>query len=240
MTMSGASMLGSLAPLLGRIEREGYEVIAPNGGHLMSETDLADFLRWCAPIYSRRGLDVHSLSEHGAFWKGHDNYDWLQSGDDPIEETKIYHGLGKSLRVIEDATVGKQVEGVIGFSQGAVVAMVLAALRARGDDRFPHPSWAIYMAGFPPKVSAPVRVEYPIVGDFARLFVIGDHDPIFTTGRDHLETWAACFSGGTNEYHVSPCGHDVPRDDASVERMLDFIERHAPKTRGDGLDLDQD
>lgn len=222
--MSGASMLRSLGSLVPALKDKGYEIIAPDGGHEMSEQDLEAFLAWASPVYPRSGRVIRDQFRQGASWKRHQHFDWLQSGPIADSKKKNYHGLEKSLLVLEKAIGQKTIDGVIGFSQGAVLATLLAALGARGDKRFPQPKWGIYMGGFPPRVAEPVDIEFPFDAPFARLFVLGERDPVFKGGMDHLRKWAASFSGGTEEFFLAPTGHDVPRDEASIARLLSFIE----------------
>jgi hypothetical protein len=226
MTMSGASMRNALAPLVEILEERGFDLVAPDGGHRMTPSDLDEFLRWIEPVYRRRGRALKQGLDRSAFWEGHDNFDWLRSETLPLFGKKNYRALPASLARLGEATSGKEIEGVIAFSQGAVLATALASLGAGGDARFPLPKWAIYIAGFPPEVVEPITITYPIVAPYPRLFVIGERDPVFPTGLDHLSKWASCFASGTNEFLVAPCGHDVPRDPESVQALAEFVFRH--------------
>ncbi len=224
MTMSGASMLRSMGSLVSALEDQGHDIIAPDGGHEMSEQDLEAFLAGVRPVYARSRRAMRDQSREGAFRKDHQHFDWLQSQPIVGSDKKHYHGLEKSLLVLDKAIGQKTIEGVIGFSQGAVLATLLAALGALGDERFPHPNWGIYLGGFPPRVAAPVDLNFPFEAPFARLFVLGERDPIFKGGMTHLRDWAKCFSGGSEEFYIAPTGHDIPRDTESVTRLLSFIE----------------
>lgn len=225
MTMSGASMLRAMGPLAPLLQEQGFDLIAPDGGHRMTPSDLEEFLHWIEPVYRRRGRALKQGLDHAAFWEGHDNFDWLRSETAPLFGKKNYRGLTASLTRLEAATQGKEIEGVIAFSQGAVLATVLAALGASGDERFPQPKWAIYIAGFTPEVTAPLTITYPIPAPYPRLFVIGERDPVFPSGLEHLSEWSSCFASGTNEFLVAPCGHDVPRDPQSVRALAQFVSR---------------
>lgn len=221
--MSGSSMLEAMGPLRAALEEDGYDIVSPNGGHRMSEADLDDFIEWMTPVYSKQSPAARKRLRGGEFFRGHEHYDWLRPDADPFGPKKRYEALDDSLTIVERHVSGHDVEGVVAFSQGAVLATLLAYLGAKGDARFPPPRWAIYVAGFPPNVSSPLTVTYPFEAPFARLFVVGDHDPVFTTGAAHLKSWAQCFRGGSDEFYVGPCGHDIPRDEASVERMVAFV-----------------
>jgi predicted esterase len=220
-------MKRSMGPLLTRLKADGYDVLVPDGGHHMSEEDMQAFLTWMKPVYQRSGADMDREFRRGAFWEGHENFDWLGSESLPEGAKKHYRSLNKSLAKLEAITQGKEVTGIIAFSQGAVLATLLAYLGAQGDPRFPLPRWGLLIAGFPPQVSAPVAVTYPIAASFPRLFVIGERDPVFPSGAAHLQEWAQCFSGGEDEFLVAPCGHDIPRDEASSEKMYAFIRAHS-------------
>lgn len=227
MTMSGPSMLQAMGTLAPALEGRGYEIVAPSGGYPMTAADLDAFIAWMGPIYSRRGPEVSERLRRSTLAESHESYDWLRADADPFGPDKRYAALEDSLAVLRRALCGRAVEGIVAFSQGAVLGTLLLSLAARGDTRavFALPRWAILVAGFPPRVSSPLTVEYPIEAPVARLFVIGERDPVFTTGLTHLRNWAACFRGGTDEFFVGPCGHDVPRDEASVATMMDFVAR---------------
>ena len=111
------------------------------------------------------------------------------------------------------------------FSQGAILATLLEALRAQGDTRLFNPRFGIYVAGSPPGVQKPVSVEYPIESSTKRLLVIGGRDPFFD-GEASLSSWAAAFTGQSELFFVPELGHRMPSDPPGVERMMGFVRAH--------------
>lgn len=225
MTMSGATVVRSLGPLASELEQAGYELLAPDGGHKLTEQELNEFLGWVAPLYEKRGRAMNRMFKHGAFWDEGSYYDWLSVETDEETGGKIYHALHRSLDELSKATEGRSVVGVVGFSQGAILATLLEALGAQGEQSFLKPKFGIYIAGSRPGVKKPVQVRYPIRSSLARLLMVGGKDPFFD-GEESLHKWAAAFEGESELLFVPDVGHEVPTDPVSVARMMDFVRAH--------------
>ncbi|NWV00782.1 OVCA2 Esterase, partial [Upupa epops] len=132
-------------------------------------------------------------------------------------------GLDKSLEVVAEALAEHgPFDGLLGFSQGAALAAMVCALRARGDPRFPV-AFAILVAGFVSR--APSHDHFyrePIA--LPTLHVVGDTDAVI----------AASLSRELALHFVEPVilshpgGHFIPVAAAQKKAYLDFLDRFCP------------
>ncbi|XP_064323675.1 esterase OVCA2 [Phalacrocorax carbo] len=128
-------------------------------------------------------------------------------------------GLEESLSAVAAALAEHgPFDGLLGFSQGAALAAMVCALRARGDPRFPV-AFAILVAGFTSRA--------PSHGHFYRepialptLHVMGDTDTVI----------AAPLSRELAQHFVEPVvlthpgGHFVPTAAPQKKAYLDFLD----------------
>ncbi|NXP04958.1 OVCA2 Esterase, partial [Thinocorus orbignyianus] len=129
-------------------------------------------------------------------------------------------GLEESLSAVEAAMAEHgPFDGLLGFSQGAALAAMVCALRARGDPRFPV-AFAILVAGFASR--APAHAHFyrdPI--SLPTLHVVGDADAVI----------AAPLSRELAQHFVEPTvlthtgGHFVPAAAPQKKVYLDFLDR---------------
>jgi pimeloyl-ACP methyl ester carboxylesterase len=224
-TMSGASMRRTLGPLGPRLEGLGYELIAPNGGHRLNADEVSAGMTWMSGVYDKRGQNAADYFRDGRFWHGGEHYDWFDSATDADTGNKTYRALEQSLENVAAATQGRHLSGVLGFSQGAAMAMVLLARAAEGDPRFQFPEWALFLSGFKPVFHDPRGVRYPIAGRLSALFVVGEQDPVFPGSDAYLRVLGEAFAEARREYWLLPgLAHDVPTSPEQVERFAQFIQ----------------
>jgi pimeloyl-ACP methyl ester carboxylesterase len=223
-TMSGEAMLRTLGPLRTQLESRNLTLIAPNAGHRMSRGEVSSIATSIQGIFEKRGQDAREWFRDGKFWIGDEHYDWFRANTDPTTGKKTYEAVEQSLDAVARAIRGRNVSGVLGFSQGSAMAIVVAARALAGDARFAGIGWGIFLSGFKPVFDDPKVVTYPApAGNFAGLFVIGDRDPVFPGGSNHLASMARAFEGGTQELMLVPgLGHDVPEAAEDVERIAEF------------------
>ncbi|NXK26515.1 OVCA2 Esterase, partial [Arenaria interpres] len=132
-------------------------------------------------------------------------------------------GLEESLSAVAAALAEHgPFDGLLGFSQGAALAAMVCALRARGDPRFPV-AFAILVAGFASR--APAHGHFyrePIA--LPTLHVVGDADAVI----------AAPLSRELAQHFVEPVvlthpgGHFVPAAAPQKKAYLDFLDRFHP------------
>ncbi|NWS78579.1 OVCA2 Esterase, partial [Crotophaga sulcirostris] len=133
-------------------------------------------------------------------------------------------GLEESLSAVAAALAEQgPFDGLLGFSQGAALAAMVCALRARGDPRFQSVAFAILVAGFASR--APAHAHFyrePIA--LPSLHVLGDSDAVI----------AAPLSRELAQRFVEPAvlthpgGHFVPAAAAQKKVYLDFLGRFCP------------
>lgn len=226
-TMSGTSMVRTLGPLGVELQRLGFGLVAPNAAHRLEAAELSSLMAWMGGRYREQGQDIDADFTDGRFWDAGEHYDWFQSNTDTKSGKKTYQALLQSLDGVANAIRDEPVVGVIGFSQGAAMAMVLASLAARGDQRFAKLRFGMFLSGFKPEFDVPPVIAYPI-GPFRRLLVIGDRDPIFPGNAAYLASISESFSGGEAERIVVPgLGHALPTSPELVERLAGFAATSA-------------
>ncbi len=215
-------MLRALGPLGQRLEEHGITLVAPNAAHRMDEAELSPIMTWMSGRYREAGQDVGDTFKDGMFWDPGQHYDWFQSKTDPQTGKKHYQALEESVERVATAIRNRPVVGVIGFSQGAAMAVLLAARATRGDERFAGLRFGMFLSGFKPVFDAPTPPVYP-AGPFRRLFAIGERDPLFPGNAEYLASVSAAFEGEEQELIVVPqLGHEVPASPAVVEQLARF------------------
>ncbi|NWH77616.1 OVCA2 Esterase, partial [Piaya cayana] len=168
----------------------------------------------------------HAVPEAG----GEDDDDpprgWWFSGPGTFEAGEAAAapaGLEESLSAVAAALAERgPFDGLLGFSQGAALAAMVCALRARGDRRFQPVAFAILVAGFASR--APAHGHFyrePIA--LPSLHVVGDADAVI----------AAPLSRELAQRFVEPVlthpgGHFVPAAAPQKKVYLDFLERFQP------------
>uniref|UniRef100_A0A8B9Q5J2 Esterase OVCA2 n=1 Tax=Apteryx owenii TaxID=8824 RepID=A0A8B9Q5J2_APTOW len=154
---------------------------------------------------------------------------WWFSGPGTFEaqeEAAAPAGLEESLSAVAAALAERgPFDGLLGFSQGAALAAMVCALRARGDPRFPV-AFAILVAGFASR--APAHGHFyrqPIA--LPTLHVVGDTDAVIAP---HLsQELAQRFVEPVVVAH--PGGHFVPAAAPQKKAYLDFLDRFRAEER---------
>jgi len=231
-TMSGSSMLRTLGPLGARLTELGFELVAPNAAHRLAPDELAELVTMFEERYSRRRTHAADWFSAGRFWDSGEHFDWFAASTDSGTGTKTYRALTASLAVLGDAVRDRNVVGLLGFSQGAAMATIVAALASRGDPRFEGLRFGIFVSGFKPVFTAPDPPAYPVPTTLARLYVAGGRDPIFPGTEEYLASLGAAFEGGSEErLLIAGLSHEVPSAPLDVGHIARFAVRHAADDR---------
>ena len=226
-TMSGPSMLRLLGPIADALRARGLELIAPNAGVRLGEGALAGIVRWAEGAYAARAQVARDAFCDGVFWEGEgsgEHYDWFDLASE--DGVKTYRGLEAGLASIRDAVAGREVVGVLGFSQGCAMAALVAGLARAGHLPFGDTlRCAVLLSGFRAAFDRPVFDPSPWpIGDLPALLVWGREDPVFP---DEATIRGIAAELSAPELHIlDGLGHDVPRDPASIERIAGFVGRH--------------
>ncbi|MCB9702235.1 MAG: hypothetical protein H6711_10090 [Myxococcales bacterium] len=227
-TMSGPSMLRTLGPIADALRAEGLELIAPNAGVRLGAEALAGFVRWAERAYAARGQVAGDVFRAGGFWEAEErgeHYDWFAGAT--VDGLKTFAGLEAGLDAIVEAVAGREVVGVLGFSQGCAMAGLVAGLARAGHLPFGNTlRFAVLLSGFRPVFDRPVFAPSPWpIGELPALVVWGREDPIFP---DEATIRGLAAELADPELHIlDHLGHEVPRDPAWVARIAAFARAHA-------------
>lgn len=229
LTMNGHSMLRALGPLAGALEDEGFELVAPDGGRTMSRAEADGFVDSIAGAYESRGLNAREWFCEGSYWDDENHFDWLDPVTDESTGTKTYRAYDASIDSIREATTGRDIRGILGFSQGCVWGSVVTALSRKGELPFGDTlRFGIYMSGFLPVFHVPAEELWPIEGRFDSRFVIGDQDPLFPDAEGTITPLAEKFPAAGREIVIAPgLGHEVTRDPDLIARLGSFAAAHS-------------
>lgn len=203
-TMNAAAMrehLGELGPLLAR----ETELVFMDAPHTCSEAAVARLSSFwkVAP----------SPPPHRAWW---------ESSDDGRE----YRGWEETRERMTSAIAGAGGEvGLLGFSQGAILAAAIAALSESGE--MPPVRFAVLVAGRTPRAD----VLRPLLTHPLRtpsLHVWGAADAM---ARDTAQELANHFEPTAREVTVWNGGHRVPTRGEGADAILRFVRRHRADLR---------
>ncbi|WOK92198.1 dihydrofolate reductase [Canna indica] len=146
-------------------------------------------------------------------------YEWFQSDKNFLE----YRNLDECFAHIEELMIKQgPFDGLMGFSQGAILSAALVGLQARGLalTRVPKVKYLIIIGGA--KFPSPMLAEkaYATKIKCPSLHFLGDMDFLKKHGETLLESFV-------DPYVIRhPKGHTVPRlDDKSLEIMMDFLQK---------------
>lgn len=188
----GASAARALEPLAERLR-----VISPDAPIRCSDEAVARF-------YAGMGM----AQRPGPY------FTWWRANPD----NSVYEGWDQTRALVERLFAEHSPVGLLGFSQGAMVASVCAALAARGE--LPPIEFAILVAGRVPRAHAfrPLFSE-PI--DVPSLHVWGRRDALSGEAAPEL---LEHFDAGRRERVVWPGGHTFPTSGPAATALCRFVE----------------
>ena len=132
-----------------------------------------------------------------------------------------YQGLEQSLNILENLDQ-EDVVGILGFSQGARFAHLVAMLHSRNPQKwFPNLAFFIFVAGY----DAPIPVGFPVAETsliiLPSLHIWGQGDKLIIPEQSQL----------LSEYYLDPeilvhdGSHFVPSKAPQVQKYVDFIQQ---------------
>ncbi|CAJ1971713.1 unnamed protein product [Sphenostylis stenocarpa] len=146
-------------------------------------------------------------------------YEWFQFNKEFTE----YTNFDECLKYIEDCMIKHgPIDGLLGFSQGAILSAALPGLQEKGValTKVPKVKFIIIVGGA--KFRSPWVVEkaYSSPIRCPSLHFLGETDFLKKYGMELVES---CDEPVVIHH---PKGHTIPRlDDSSLKTMMDFIER---------------
>ncbi len=198
-TLNGERMREQLGPLAAELAAF-VRLECPNAPHTCPQEAVVRLHeRWGLPIQAPPHLRWWNATDDGRTYSG-----WHTTRD----------SLARKLAECDSV-------GVLGFSQGAMVAATVAALSANGA--LPPIRFVVCIAGSTPRAEelAPA-FAWPI--QLPSLHVWGENDRL--TGP-HSPKLADCFAPELREICVWGGGHSVPTKGAAAEALVDVVRRHA-------------
>jgi predicted esterase len=198
---NGAHLSSHLTRLVARLPAH-VRVEAPDGPHHCSPASLARL----APVLGRDNPEPHLC--------------WWDATDDGREYRGFAHSRERVRALIEQHG---EPAGLIGFSQGAILAATLAALAQRGE--FPALRFVVLVAGRRPRAEALTPLfDVPLA--LPSLHVMGARDPSTPFSEKLFE----CCLEGARELARWDGPHVVPTYGPGADAIVAYITRHVGET----------
>jgi pimeloyl-ACP methyl ester carboxylesterase len=178
------------------------EIVAPDAPHVCSEeaVDRA-YEMWQAP----RRPSPHCI--------------WWDASDDGRE----YRGWEQTRELLR-AVIPAAPVGLVGFSQGAILAAAIAAMAAQGE--MPPVDFVVLIAGRAPRSDALTPfLDRPMA--LPSLHVWGARDSLIGESSAAL---VERFDPDTREIAVWPGSHTVPETGPAAAAIVDFVGRFLPQS----------
>jgi predicted esterase len=164
--------------------------------------------------------EASALSLFGTGWFDPPTRPWLRWWD-ASDDGRVYHGLDATLEVVKDVLSRHPGAGILGFSQGGILAAAVAGLSQLGE--LPPIPYAILVAGRVPRADAlapglATSISVP------SLHVWGERDPF---GVNHPLALVDRFDPATRTTCLWEGSHAIPTRGPASDVIVDFVRRHA-------------
>ncbi len=141
-----------------------------------------------------------------------DYYEWWNATLDEEQNTWNYQNCDESLEYLYSVWKEDEFDGIIGFSQGAAMSALLAAMLKK-DNAMRIPKFIICISGI--KVRDPRFVPYyKAISDLPSAHIFGQHDPVKILTNKLVK----CFDSPVILTHER--GHIVPRLHSDMSETL--------------------
>jgi len=196
-TQNGAVLRRHLAPLLGQLPAQ-LTCAFPDAPHACSEAGLARLQSMLG------GLQT---APHLSWWNATD-------------DGRLYRGWETSLSLLRASVAEGESFGVLGFSQGAIVAAALSALAVRGE--FAMPQFVALVAGRTPRADA-LKPLFDSVLSVPSLHVWGERDVM---AREEAPKLVDKFDPATREVVCWDGPHVLPTFGPGADAILSFVRKY--------------
>ena len=153
-------------------------------------------------------------------WPDEAKFEWWDSVKAEDGTVVRYEGFERSLQALEEACAAHApIHGIVGFSQGGILASLVGALSLQGKTTVVPQCLILIstMKARDPKLGAALRPEAPL--NIPTVHLIGEKDTAIPA--EVSESLGACFQGAITIKH--PRGHQVPRLDEAQWRSLHSV-----------------
>ncbi|HEX6240107.1 MAG TPA: hypothetical protein VFZ61_04415 [Polyangiales bacterium] len=193
---NGAHLHAHLGPLRARLP-ESLQIHVPDGTRTCSPASLARL----APMLGRDNPEPHLC--------------WWDATDDGSQ----YRGYEASRELLHTLLErAARPRGILGFSQGAGLAAIAAALARRGE--FPALDFVVLAAGRKPRATALAPLfDTPVT--LPSLHVMGTRDP----SLPYSERLAVCFAAELCEVARWDGPHVLPTRGIGADAIVEFVTR---------------
>jgi predicted esterase len=200
-TLNGSEMRAQLGPLVQALAPY-VELMCPDAPHP------------CTP---------DSVDRLYALWRSPPRPPPHLSWWDATDDGSVYQGWEETREQVGELVRRHEPVGVLGFSQGAMLAAVVAAMSMSGE--VPPLRFAVLIAGRVPRALALKPLfERPI--DVPSLHVWGERDPLAQSGApDLVERFTAV--GREVAPWSGPHKVPTPADGAPADSIVDFVRRRS-------------
>ncbi len=198
-TLDGQTMAFQMGPLAARLG-ERFDIEFPDAPHRCAPRSVARLYRRIPPP---RGVQQH--------------LQWWNASDDGA----TYEGWDETRARLTDLLSRSGPVGLLGFSQGAMVAATMAALSSRGE--VPAIDFVILLAGALPRPRELRELFTPRCG-VPSLHVVGREDQLL---GEHPRELFEHFAPAGRDLVFWDGGHRVVRHGPPADAVVEFAFRHA-------------
>ncbi|KAF5099673.1 hypothetical protein D0Z00_001556 [Geotrichum galactomycetum] len=193
--------------MLSKLESLGYKLHFIDGPIVLTKADLP-------PSFQTQSPENDNAAQKLRSW-------WVVNKSKPAE----HYNLNRAFATIDAFTAqhGPFV-GVIGFSQGASLAALLAShlvTKQQQDAITAGLKFAIIISGFVPNYKPLISTYFAHPVSLASLHVIGSSDTVVPPARSR--DLAAKFDANRATLVLHPHGHVIPKDAETVDRIAAFV-----------------
>ncbi len=185
-----------MGPLVERLSRFA-QLEFPNGPHVCPASSVERL--------HRRLPQLRDDEEHRM---------WFRASDD----VRTYLGWPETEALFADLLQTDEPTGLLGFSQGGIVASALCALSQHG--RVPQVDFAVLIAGAPAR-SEELAAYFTAPIEIPSLHLIGRRDRVMGDAPGRL---VECYSPRGRQQVIWEGGHVIPQVGQAADVLVDFVQ----------------
>ena len=167
-------------------------------------------------------IENHSPEKDERAWFLYDNLDHANVPEDFLHRKRVYSGLEITMKCIQkEWNEYGPFDGLLGFSQGTVMAHILSLFEPRPDS---YPwleslKFGIFVAGFPSRMDLDANCKNRL--DMPSLHISGENDK--HVPPKYQEELKNCFE--KPEWYTHKKGHIIPQMAPDIETIITFLQK---------------